>query len=92
MPEYAVSKLTGDRSDRYFPSFSGSGNSRPQWGQITVSPGFHSFAAFVEAQEESRNRAQSGRSNSFPYRLIAESPCAVLPSRNFPVRGATCIL
>lgn len=92
MPEYADSKLTGNRPDGYFPSFSGSGNSRPQWGQITMSPGFHPFAAFVEAQEVTRNRAQSGRSNSLENRFIAVSPCADLPSRNFSGRGATCIL
>jgi len=35
-----------------------------------MSPGFHSFAAFVEAHEEKRNRAQSSRSNGLANRLI----------------------
>jgi myo-inositol-1(or 4)-monophosphatase len=48
------------------------------------SPGFHSFVVFfVEAHEVMRNRAQSSRSNGAADRLIAGSPCAVLPSRNF---------
>src|SRR5665647_268286 len=73
MPEYAVSKLTGDRPDGYFPSFSGSGNSRPQWVQITVSPGFHSFTAFVEAHDEKSERAQRSRSNGLANRFIEVS-------------------
>jgi len=83
---------TGTRLAGYFPSFSGSGNSRPQWGQITVSAGFHSFATFVEAHEEKRSRAQSGRRNGLANRLIIKSPGAVLPRRNFPGRGAFRIL
>src|SRR5659263_392857 len=71
MPEYDASKLMGIRVDAYFPSFSGTGNSRPQCGQITVSPGFHSFVVFfVEAHEVRRNRAQRSRSNGLANRLI----------------------
>src|SRR5512141_2781143 len=88
MPEYAASKLTGGRCDAYFPSFSGIGNSRPQWGQITVSPGFHSFpfATFVEAHEERRNRTQSSGSNGLANRLIAGLPAPFFPRGTF--RGA----
>ena len=39
-----------------------------------MSPGFHSLAAFVEAHEEKRSRAQSSRSDGAADRLIGGSP------------------
>src|SRR5512143_4255225 len=85
MPEYAASNPTGGRSDPYFPSFSGIGNSRPQCGQITVSPGFQSFpfAAFMEAHEERRKRTQSGRSSGLANRLITGLPAPFFPRGTF---------
>src|SRR5512135_3629382 len=85
MPEYAASRLTGSRGDAYFPSFSGIGNSRPQWGQITVSPAFHSFpfATFVEAHEGRRNRTQSSGSNGLANRLITGLRAPFFPRGTF---------
>ena len=82
-------RLPGEITCRASPGrdFSRTGNSRPQWGQITVSPGFHSFAAF--SWRRTRKRGTGRRAaGATVWRIVSSRglPAPFFPRGTF--RGA----
>jgi hypothetical protein len=65
----SLSSEVHDDNAFYGPSFSGTGNCRPQWGQMTVSPACHGRSCFF-AVEHAPARSAADRRRTTSHRVI----------------------